>query len=83
MSSEAVLSMLKVQQLVPAHEIVLRIHEPHPRAPGYFVELISDGELVAAAQGEEVLDVADAVQAELERVLDEGPDIAEDDLEEP
>jgi hypothetical protein len=80
---EAVLSLPKVQQLVPAHEILLRIHEPYPRAPGYFVELISDGQLVAAAQGEDVLDVTEAVQVELERVLDEGPDIVEDDLEEP
>jgi hypothetical protein len=80
---EAVLSLPKVQQLVPAHEILLRIQEPYPRAPGYFVELISDGQLVAAAQGEDVLDVTEAVQVELERVLDEGPDIVEDDLEEP
>jgi hypothetical protein len=80
---EAVLSQPKVQQLVQAHEILVRVHPPYPRSPGYFVELISDGKLVAAAQGEDVLDVADAVQAELERVLDEGPDIVEDDLEEP
>jgi hypothetical protein len=80
---EAVLSQPKVQQLVAAQEILVRIHGPYPRSPGYFVELISDGELVAAAQGEDVLDVADAVQLELERVMDEGPDIVEDDLEEP
>jgi hypothetical protein len=80
---DAVLSRPEVQQLVEAHEVLLRIHPPYPRSPGYFVELVSDGKLVGAAQGEDVLDVADAVQAELERVLNEGPDIVEDELEEP
>ena len=80
---EAVLSQPKVQKLVEAHEILVRVPPPSPRSPGYFLELFSDGHLVAAAQGEDVLDVADAVQIELERVLDEGPDIVEDDLEEP
>jgi hypothetical protein len=80
---DAVLSRPEVQKVVEAREILLRIHEPYPRSPGYFVQLISEGELVAAAQGEDALDVADAVAAELERVLDEGPDIVEDDLEDP
>lgn len=80
---DAVISAPAVQRLAEYEEILLRIYAPYPKAPGWHVTLEANGKVLGMAQGEDVLDITEAVQAELDRILDEGPDIVEDELEEP
>jgi len=74
----------RTRALVKARKVTVRWTPPHPDAPGWFVELLDDDEVVSVVQGEEVDDAALGIALEWHRYVSGGAELSEpsgDELE--
>jgi Zn finger protein HypA/HybF involved in hydrogenase expression len=74
----------RTRALVEARELTVRWTSPHQDAPGWFMELLDDDEVVGVSQGQDIDDAALGIAMEWQRYVGGGDELSEpsgDELE--
>jgi len=68
---DAVIARPELQELIATREITVLFHQPHEDAPGWYVEMMSEGEVLASAYAEEIDDACMFAALEMLRAIKE------------